>query len=554
MDDEVSAGPANDSRAIPYPAIESHGLIGDRRTAALVAADGTIDWFCLPDFDGSVVFGALLDWFQGGFWRLGPDHRQSGVQSYEERSMILETRWEQPASSLLLRDVMLWPQADRPPEQANVRAIARVLRCERGVAQCHFEFAARVNFHDEAIDISEYSSGFSIPLPELPLRLWTTRPVQVRGSRLQAAFELQEGEEAWSVLELGAAGHSWSVESARAALEQNRQYWRQWVDRIRPVGFGDKEIRRTAMAVHSLTYAPEGSVVAAPTASLPERIGGGWNADYRLCWVRDASLSVGMLARLGELHETEQYLQWLVKRLARFGLPLQVLYDIRGGKRPAQRTLSGVAGYKHSQPVRLGNHAYKQHQLGSYGYLADCIWIYLQEGGPWREDYWKLLSRLANYTIKHWQKPENGLWELSERRHYVSSKVLSWVMLDRAIRIAQKVNSSFDTGNWQATREAIHAEVVEKGWSKRLGAFRQDYDSESLDASTLLIPIFDFLPADDPRVIATTQRIADLLAIDNFIYRFDPQQTPGFGDFPLGELEGAFFPSTFWLATTYARM
>jgi len=558
---EVIAPPSRESvdphalrgcaQVIPYPAIQAHGLIGDRRTAALVAADGTIDWCCLPDFDGTVVFGALLDWFKGGYWRVGPAHMEIGVQNYEELSMVLQTRWERTEGSLVLRDTMLWPQAERPPEQAGVRAIGRVLRCERGTVRCGFELQGATNFHENSTSVVEYSSGFSIPLPEVPLRLWTSHPVRVNGSRLQGTFELHEGEEAWSVLELGAAGHSWSIESARAAFEQNRQYWKAWVSKLRSDGC--EQIRRTAMAVHLLTFAPEGSVVAAPTASVPERIGGGWNADYRLCWIRDASLSVGMLARLGNLEETEQYLHWLVKRLSRFGLPLQVLYDIHGEKRPAQRELSGVAGYRHSQPVRLGNHAYKQHQLGSYGYVADCVWIYLQEGGQWREEYWKLIARLANYTVKHWQKPENGMWELPERRHYVHSKVLSWVMLDRAIRIARQVNASFDTGNWQTTREAIHAEVMEKGWSERLGAFRQAYDSETLDAAALLIPVFEFLPVDHPRVIATIQQTSELLAIDDFVYRFDPLQTPGVGRFPLGEMEGAFFPSTFWLATSYAK-
>jgi len=192
-----------------------------------------------------------------------------------------------------------------------------------------------------------------------------------------------------------------------------------------------------------------------------------------LCRVRDASLSVGILARLGILEETEQYLQWLVRRLSLFGRPLQVLYDLRGGTKPAQRKLSGASGYRESQPVRLGNHAYRQHQLGSYGYLADCIWTYLQEGGAWRDEYWKLTCRLANYTVKHWQDAENGIWELPQRCHYVSSKVLNWVMLERAIRIARKVKPDFDTLTWRTTVKAIHAEVMGRGWSERLGAFRQ---------------------------------------------------------------------------------
>jgi GH15 family glucan-1,4-alpha-glucosidase len=540
-------------RIIPYPAIERHGIVGDRRTAALVAADGTVDWLCLPDFDGVVVFGALLDWFKGGHWRLGPARMTLGQQKYQEDSLVLETCWDLEEGTLLLEDAMLWPEQGRPPEQTDVRAMVRGLRCVRGTVRCELELQAGYNFQQNAAVLAEYTSGFTLQLSELSLRFWAKDRPDMVGSRLHRVFQLKEGEEFWAVLELGAAGHGWSVESARGALEQVRQYWRSWVGELRPEGNGDKEVRRSAMTVHLLTYAPAGSVVAAPTTSVPERIGGDWNADYRLCWVRDASLSVSMLAWLGNLRETEQYLQWLVQRLSYFGRPLQVLYGIRGEKRPSQKQRLDIAGYRDSKPVRIGNHAYKQHQLGSYGYLADCVWNYLQEGGQWRDEYWKLIHRLASFTAKHWQKPENGIWELPERQHYLNSKVLSWVTLDRAIRIAQKVNPSFDTSNWQASLEAIHAEVMEKGWSEQLGAFRQRYEAENLDAAALLIPVMGFLPADHPRVLATMDRIAEFLSIDDFVLRFDPIQTPSLGHFPLGQLEGAFFLSTFWLATAYAK-
>lgn len=203
--------------------------------------------------------------------------------------------------------------------------------------------------------------------------------------------------------------------------------------------------------------------------------------------------------------------------------------------------------------MRVGNHAYKQHQLGAYGYLADCVWTYLQEGGAWQEDYWRLIHGPANYAARHWRRPENGIWELPELRHYLNSKVLSWVMLDRAARIAREVNPAFNLSAWEATRETIHAEVITKSWSESLGAFRQYYGSESLDAASLLIPVMDFLPPDHPRVLSTIARVAERLGINQLVCRFDPLPTPGLGRFPLGELEGAFFPSTFWLATAYAK-
>jgi GH15 family glucan-1,4-alpha-glucosidase len=538
---------------IPYPAIKAHGLVGDRRTAGLVAADGTIDWLCLPDFDGPIIFGALLDWSKGGHWRIGPATRIQGEQSYDEDTMVLETRWELATGTLLLSDAMLWPETKRSPDQENVRAVLRHLRCLQGNVRCRFDLQSAYNYSEHHAAITQFSSGYAISLPELSLRFWASLPLEVESSSLHGEFELREGEELWTVLERGAAGHGWSVESARDALAKTRQYWRSWVSRACTQELVGPEIRRTALTVHLLTYAPGGSVVASPTTSLPERIGGSWNADYRLSWVRDTSLALGMLARLGDREETEHYLQWLLKRQSRFGQPLQVLYDIRGGKRPKQRRLDDAEGYRGSKPVRTGNHSYKQRQFGSIGFLADCVWIYLQEGGPWRDEYWDLIRRCANYTASHWTLPDSGIWELSELQHYVHSRVLCWVTLDRAIKISGKVQPGFDTQAWQAEAEKIHAEVMDKGWSERLGAFRQRYEGENLDAAELLISVLDFLPGDHPRVLATIDRVAESLTIDGFVYRFDPLETPVAGQQPLGEFEGAFLPCTFWLATAYAK-
>jgi GH15 family glucan-1,4-alpha-glucosidase len=234
------------SRVIPYPAIEKHGIIGDHRTAALVAADGTMDWLCLPDFDGPIVFGALLDCFKGGHWRLGPARLELGEQAYLEDSMVLETRWHLEHGSLLLQETMLWPEIDRPPEQANVRAILRTLRCVRGTVGCEMELRAAYNFEAEAAAPAQHSSGFTLQVHDLVLRLWTNYPPVVANGALYRVFELKEGDELWAALELGAAGHGWTMESARAELDTTAQYWRNWVKQLRPSGAGEREIRRTA--------------------------------------------------------------------------------------------------------------------------------------------------------------------------------------------------------------------------------------------------------------------------------------------------------------------
>jgi GH15 family glucan-1,4-alpha-glucosidase len=543
--------PTRTVRAVAYPAIERHGIIGDRRTAALISADGTLDWLCLPDYDGNVIFGALLDWGKGGIWRLGPVAMMHGEQSYRDETMTLQTEWKPDGGHLISQDAMLWPETQRAPEQEQCRVVVRSLKCLKGRVRCEFDFRPGFNFNESPeISFDEHASGTSIQIHDLGLRLWCNFKLKADRSTLHCECELAEGEELWAVLEVGSTGHGWSMEAARDAVEKNGNYWRDWVGRIR---HDSAEIRRSAMMVHLLSYAPEGSVVAAPTTSLPERIGGEWNADYRLSWVRDTSLALGMLERLGDCQETERYLQWLCRRLSRFGQPLNVLYGIRGEKRPRQKKIAHACGYRNSAPVRTGNHAYKQFQIGSLGFLADCVWLYLQAGGQWRDDYWKLVRRLADYTLKHWTEADNGLWELPERQHFVYSRVLSWVALDRSVRIAEKVKPDFDASTWRAELLKIHEEVMEKGWSEQLGAFRQRYETDSLDSATLLISVLEFLPGNHPRVLATIDRIAEFLTIDGCTYRFDPRQMPVLGDFPMGQLEGAFLPCTFWLATAYAK-
>jgi GH15 family glucan-1,4-alpha-glucosidase len=484
-------------------------------------------------------------------WRLGPSAMLHGRQTYENETMVLQTEWKTEDGELVLRDAMLWPENQRAPEQEPCRVIVRSLKCNKGRVHCALDFRPGFNFVDpEAATFEEHTSGISIQKNSLSLRLWCSSKLEREDCGLWCEVDLHEGEELWTVLEFGSIGHGWTIDAARDALEHTRNYWREW---IKGIDNETPEIRRSAMIIHALTYAPEGSVVAAATTSVAERVGGQWNADYRLCWVRDASLSLGILERLGDWQETERYLQWLQRQQSRFGQPLGVLYGIRGERRMRQEKIKIASGYRGSAPVRVGNRAYKQFQLGSLGFLADCIWLYLQEGGRWHEDYWKLVRRFAGYVCKNWMEPDNGIWELPERQHFVSSRVLSWVALDRAVRIAKKVKSDFDTSAWEAELPKIHAEVMERGWSERLGAFRERYEQDNLDAALLLISVFEFLPPDHPRVLATIEKISELLTIDGYVYRFNPRQMIVLGDFPLGQMEAAFLPCTFWLATACAK-
>ena len=537
---------------IPYSLIEQHGVIGDRRTAALVATDGTVDWLCWPDYDSASLFGALLDAQRGGFWRFGPAAPLAGMQRYLDDSAALVTTWEMADGTVELTDVMAWPGDDRPADVAEARTVLRRLRCTRGVVDCVLDFQPRADFA-APVALVAIPGGVELAIGGRSVHLWADLSLELRGGAASAAFRLGAGEECWAILSHQERALPWTIARARQALDESVAYWHDWLHGLTYTGPRREQVRRSVMAVHLLGYAPAGSLVAAATTSLPERIGGNRNYDYRYAWVRDASLSMAVLAMLGDTRAARRYMDWLARLDSSTDSPLQVVYQIGGGTDLTQRERPELSGYRESRPVLIGNHAFGQRQLDSLGYLADCALIYLQEGGEWRTEYWEMIRRAADYTAATWTQPDSGIWELPTEQHYVSSKVMSWVALERAVQIAEQAQPSHATDSWRAAMAAIHAEVLARGWSDRLGAFRQRYDADTLDAAALLIPVMDFLPADDPRVLATAERIEATLAIDGFVHRFVAGETPGHEDLPVGEFEGSFFPCTFWLATTYAK-
>lgn len=536
---------------IPYPPIEKHGVIGDRRTAALVAADGTLDWLCLPDYDGESLFAALLDTREGGFWRFGPGLAALGRQRYLEESAALVTTWSARDYELELTDVMAWPQDNRPAAVNDSRVVLRRLRCVRGESASSFLLYPRTNFV-RAASVMQVSGGLELRVGSFRLGVWSTHPLQVDTTGAYAHFRLRAGEEAWAVLTFQEWPDAWNLRRARKTMQETVDYWPEALRDLTYAGPRRDQARRSAMVLHLLDYAPDGSLVAAPTTSLPERIGGAQNYDYRFAWVRDASLSLAALSLLGDTETATRYLDWLIGLGSLTDMPLQVMYGLSGGLELAEHERRDIYGYRASLPVREGNRAYKQHQRGALGYLVDCAELHLLEGGAWHEHYWDLVRKIVEYIAATWQMPDSGIWELPTEAHYVSSKVLDWVALDRGIKIAQRTGHTREIKRWSEALEAVHADVMEHGWCERLGAFRQHYDGEGLDASALLIPVMGFLPSDHPRVIATVKRIEEALMIDGFVYRFQPGKTPGYDDVPVGEFEGAFLPCTFWLATTYA--
>ncbi len=336
------------------------------------------------------------------------------------------------------------------------------------------------------------------------------------------------------------------------ALHETTQYWTKWLSRIDYRGRRRDEILRSAWLVHLLTFAPTGAVIASPTTSLPERIGGERNYDYRYTWIRDASLGLGLLARLGLTDDAKRFIDFLAGLESSTGRPLQVLYTIDGKKAPSVEEIN-AAGYRRSRPVRIGNAAESMSEIDSYGYLTDCILAYLRHGGEWRPEYWSFIRRIADFTMSHWQKPGASIWELRPPRHFVASKVMSAVTLDRAAQIAKLTGHDTDCITvWVAERDEIMTEVMSAGWSDRVRAFRQYYGADKVDASALLIPLMGLLPVDHSRVTATVEALVDRLAVNGFLHRFVGRQRLDGEEESVVDEEGAFLMCSFWLAQVLA--
>jgi len=548
----------NNSASLPiaFPPIERHGVIGDRRTGALVAADGTVNWFCVPEFDGPPVFGALLDPDLGGFCRFGPLKSSLGKQEYVPGAALLVTTWPvgDGDGNIELTDVMAWPGVARASSERGQRVIIRRLRVTAD-ASVFFEMHPRRNFAlaPEASRATE--GGVAVTFADGSLGAWASFPLTVEPGGASAAVPCRAGNDYWAVLGWNVLPHEWSIRRAAEVLSDAEHYWLEWSAGLKVdcPGRRSEALRHSALVVQLLSHARHNSSVAALTTSLPERVGGDRNYDYRYAWVRDASLSVALLSRMGKEGEVGRYLHWLCGLRSATDAPLQVCYRLDGSPHLTQEDVTGVRGYRDSQPVRKGNRAAGQLQLGSMAFIADCARIYLDHGGEWREEFWDLLRRIADFTRLHWQEKDSGVWELPEEAHYVASRVMSWVVLERAVSIAERTAHSRETDGWRETADLIHAEVMDKGWCQEKGAFRQRYGSDALDAAALLIPLMDFLPANHPRVSGTLAAIERNLVVNGLVHRFDPAATLGGEQLPIGEFEGAFLPCVFWHAHALAK-
>jgi GH15 family glucan-1,4-alpha-glucosidase len=538
-----------------YLPIAEHGIIGDLHTVALVGTDGSIDWYCCPAFDSPSVFGAILDRARGGYYRIAPAAMSwTTKQLYFPDTNVLITRYLTPEGVGEVQDFM--PVERVRGRLHHHRLIRRVLGV-RGQMRLRLEAQPRFNYGEDEHSTLVYENGVVFRSPGISLALETSLALQPDGTGVHCEFTLDPGQSATFVLEQVPDSYVprlYSEEETREAFENTVDYWRGWLAQSRYQGRWREMVHRSALTLKLLTYAPTGAIVAAPTTSLPELIGGARNWDYRYTWIRDAAFSVYALLRLGFTEEAAAFMDWLTRRFAEprpaASGPLQVLYDIRGGFDLKERTLPHLEGYRGSGPVRVGNDAADQLQLDIYGELIDSVYLHDKYGAPIGHDAWSDLCKVIDWIAGHWDQTDEGVWEVRGGSHnFTYSRLMSWVAVERAIRMATHRGLPADIARWQSTRDAIYHQIMDKGWHPDRKAFVQHYDSDVLDASVLLMPLVKFVAPADRRWLSTLDAITSELVSDSLVYRYNLEASP---DGLEGD-EGTFSICTFWYVEALAR-
>jgi GH15 family glucan-1,4-alpha-glucosidase len=545
-------------RAVPprYLPVAEHGLIGDLHTAALVGTDGTIDWYCCPRFDSPSVFASILDAERGGFFRLSPEGGGwTTKQLYLPDTNVLITRFLMPDGVAEVQDFM--PPA-RDGGAAHRHRMIRRLVAVRGQMTFVLELAPRFDYGRAHHELTLTKHGAVFDSPKLALGLSTEVPLEIVGGRdARARIELRAGETTTFILERIERGER---PAGRTATEVEDEFdatvafWRLWLGRSRYEGRWREMVHRSALVLKLLTYAPTGAIVAAPTASLPEQVGGTRNWDYRYTWMRDAAFTVYALLKLGFTEEAAAFMAWLEGRFrdaaGRDSGPLQVMYGIDGREDLREEELPHLEGYMASAPVRIGNAAASQLQLDIYGELMDSVYLCNKHGLPIYHDGWTQLVRNVEWLIEHWDQPDEGIWEIrGGRRDFTYSRLMSWVAVERAIRVSRQRGLPRDIGRWTAVRDQIYNQIIERGWHPRRTTFVQHYDTDVLDASLLLMPLCKFVAPTDPRWLSTLDAITADLVSDSLVYRYDTAASP---DGLAGD-EATFSLCSFWWVEALAR-
>ncbi len=532
-----------------YLPIEDHGIIGDLYTAALVGTDGTIDWLCLPDFDSPSVFCSILDDEKGGYFKIRPVQDFHSYQIYLPETNVLLTRFLSREGVAELLDFM--PIEDASETRHDLVRDVRVIRGRMTVeVECRpaFDYARR----EHEIELARggvifRSAGTALNLAsEVPLEEGPGRGVRGR-------FELKTGESASFVLQLLEEGEGPRQVLKRAEcqdlLQQTMDYWRRWIAGSAYRGRWRDMVNRSTLALKLMTYEPTGALVTAPTMGLPQTIGGAQNRDYRYTWLRDAAFTMFVLLRIGFKDEAHRFMGWLQQRCQGSGGLLNPLYGLDGRKEVVEEELSHLSGYRGSRPVTLGNGANRLLQFDLYGAVLDAAYLHNKYGAPLDYDTWQSLRTLLSWLSENWRRPDAGTW--GDRGHldqFVSSKVFSWVALDRAIRLAYQRGLPGEEELWIGQRDAIYQEVMQKGWNAEKGSFVEHYGSGALDASLLLMPVTQFVGPTDPRWLATLDRIQNELAHDTLVDRYEAADADG-----SATEEGTFNVCSFWLVECLTR-
>jgi GH15 family glucan-1,4-alpha-glucosidase len=518
--------------------IEDYGLIGDCETAALVSLDGSIDWLCWPRFDSGAVFAALLGGADNGHWSIGPTDPAARIsRRYRGNTLILETQFETATGGVTLIDFM-------PLRSRDTSHLIRIVRGRRGRVEMDTEFVLRFDYGSIVPWITRLDdhSLQAIAGPDMAV-LDAQAKMEADGYRHRGTFTVAAGDCVAFSLRHGAShlGPPHPIDPLEA-LKATEATWEEWSSQCKQKGECSEAVLRSAITLKALTYRPTGGIVAAPTTSLPETLGGIRNWDYRYCWLRDATFTLLALMTSGFHQEASAWRAWLRRAVAGDPAQVQIMYGIAGERRLDEWVVPWLSGYEGSRPVRIGNAAAKQVQLDIFGEVMDAL--FQASVGLREHPEWDLQCALVEHLGKIWGEPDDGIWEFrGGRRHFTYSKVMAWVAFDRAIKSVERFGLEGPVDKWRGVRDQIHRQVCDKGFNAGLGAFVQSYESTALDASALLIPLVGFLPPSDPRVKSTVEAIERHLMEDGLVLRYRTEQT----DDGLAGRDGAFLACSFWL-------
>jgi alpha,alpha-trehalase len=562
------AGSRATSLESPFPPIADYGFLSDCHTGALVSSDGSIEWMCLPHFDSPSVFGALLD-RGAGSWRVGPYgiYVPAG-RRYIPGTNLIETTWMTPQGWMRVIDgLTIGPWHDnkhgsshtRPPTDYDAdHLLVRIIECIQGQVQVEIVCEPMLDYGATPARWSFEQSGeegvcmMDATDEVTAFRLFSDIRMGIEGNRAHGRHTLSEGEKRFCALSwTEGRGGPHTVEQAEEHIERTSHFWREWLaEGTYPDHPWRFHLQRSALVLKGLTFMPTGALVAAPTTSLPETPGGERNWDYRYCWMRDASFTLWALHALGLNWEADDFIQYVADMERNEDGSLQIMYGIKGDKELEESTLEHLRGYENARPVRIGNGAYNQRQNDVFGAVLDSVYLHSKKRDHIPERLWPVLADQVRCASEAWKKPDQGIWEArGEPRHYVSSKLMCWVAMDRGARLAERRGHTENVEQWQALADEIREDILAHGVDKR-GVFRQHYDTDELDASTLLVPLLRFLPPDDERVCATVRAIREELTEGGLVLRYRTEAT----DDGLHGEEGTFLICSFWLVSALSEI